>query len=136
MVENEQSCLALPTLPNTIVVAGGGKNVAWMSADWLQGKRVGYWGDIDSEGFSILSDVRSKVSHVRPLMMDRETVDAFQARMVAEPDSVQSEPAGLTDTERALFRELRANQFKDARLEQERLPLDYVQSVLCDWLRC
>ena len=77
IIENEQSCLALTNIPNTIAVSGGGKNLAWMKAKWLTQKNVGYWGDVDSEGFSILSDARSKLRSITSLMMDELTVQTF-----------------------------------------------------------
>ncbi len=108
VVENEQSCLALSNVRNTIAVSGGGKNVAWMKAGWLAGKNVAYWGDIDSEGLAILSDARSKLSGITPLMMDELTVETFAERMVPGPDSVSKDPAALTEKELALFKGLRA----------------------------
>ncbi|KZY96874.1 hypothetical protein A3746_22190, partial [Oleibacter sp. HI0075] len=35
VIENEQSCLSLDNIPDTIAVSGGGKNVSWMRANWL-----------------------------------------------------------------------------------------------------
>ncbi len=134
VIENEQSCLALSNVPNTIAVSGGGKNVAWMKAEWLAEKNVGYWGDIDSEGFSILSDARSKLSSITPLMMDELTVETFAARMVPEPDSVSKDPIALTDKELALFKNLRTDRYADRRLEQERLPMEYVAQNIEEWL--
>jgi hypothetical protein len=134
IIENEQSCLALNTIPDTIAISGGGKNVAWMRAGWLAAKRVGYWGDIDSEGFSILSDARSKLSTITPLMMDAATVEVYQERMVAEPDSVFKEPIALTEEELDLFKGLRSEQYANTRLEQERLPMDYVTKVIESWI--
>jgi hypothetical protein len=133
VIENEQSCLALNDIPNTIAVSGGGKNVAWMKSEWLAGKNVGYWGDIDSEGFSILSDVRTKLSSVGVLMMDKVTVEIFEDRMVAEPDSVSKDPVALTDTELILFKQLRSDHYVNRRLEQERLPMDYVMKNIASW---
>lgn len=134
IIENEQPCLALPDIPNTIAIAGGGKNVAWMQAQWLPAKRVGYWGDIDSEGLSILSDARSKQSTITPLMMDMQTVDAYRQRMVDEPGSVIKEPIALTRAERELFSALRGRRYGHTRLEQERLPIDYVTRAIDLWL--
>ena len=135
VIENEQSCLALNNIPDTIAVSGGGKNVAWMEAGWLFEKNVGYWGDIDSEGFSILSNARSKLSSITPLMMDSETVEIYQDRMVAEPNSVSKVPIALTEEELSLFKKLRAKHYANTRLEQERLPMDYVIKQLKSWLR-
>tara|TARA_Y100001963_G_scaffold53600_1_gene75114 strand:+ start:3156 stop:4421 length:1266 start_codon:yes stop_codon:yes gene_type:complete len=133
VIENEQSCLSLDNIPDTIAVSGGGKNVSWMKANWLASKRVAYWGDIDSEGFAILSDVRSKLSTVIPLMMDSDTVEAYRDRMVDEPESVAREPLALTARELILFRMLRNGDFGCARLEQERLPIDFVYEKLRLW---
>lgn len=131
--ENEQSCLALPAVPNTIAVSGGGKNITWMQASWLANKRIAYWGDIDSEGLAILSLIRGKLDHVCALMMDEATVLTFQDRMVGEPNSVFQEPSALLPEERMLFRSLRAGNYANTRLEQERIPLDYVTKVISQW---
>lgn len=134
VIENEQSCLALSDVRNTIAVSGGGKNVLWMKAGWLADKNVAYWGDIDSEGLAILSDARSKLSSITPLMMDEQTVKAFAERMVPEPDSVSKDPVALTEKELALFKALRADQYADKRLEQERLPMEYVAQNIDAWV--
>ncbi len=134
VIENEQSCLALRDVHNTIAVSGGGKNVSWMKAGWLADKNVGYWGDIDSEGLAILSDARSRLSSITPLMMDELTVKTFAERMVPEPDSVSKDPVSLTETELALFKGLRADQYADKRLEQERLPMEYVAQHIDAWV--
>ncbi len=135
IIENEQSCLALNHMTDTIAIAGGGKNVAWMTATWLAAKRVGYWGDIDSEGLAILSDARSKLSTITSLMMDARTVENYQERMVAEPDSVAKEPIALTESELDLLRSLRSKKYVNTRLEQERLPMDYVIKTINAWIR-
>lgn len=134
VIENEQSCLSLSDVHNTIAVSGGGKNVSWMKAGWLADKNVGYWGDIDSEGLAILSDARSRLSSITPLMMDELTVKTFAERMVPEPDSVSKDPVALTETELALFKGLRADQYADKRLEQERLPMEYVAQHIDAWV--
>ena len=130
VVENIQSGLACPNLENSIVVCGGGKNISWMNAKWLQHKQVFYWGDIDSEGLNILSMVRQKIPHVIALMMDEATVLQFQNHMVDEPDSIFSEPQYLTADELKLFHDLRAQTFKNRRLEQERISVDWVHRYL------
>lgn len=134
VIENEQSCLSLNNVPDTIAVSGGGKNISWMNAGWLANKRVGYWGDIDSEGLGILSDTRRKVSAITPLMMDAKTVELYRGRMVDEPESAFREPSALTDEELKLFRMLRQGDYGKKRLEQERLPMEYVYMNLKLWI--
>ena len=40
VIENEQSCLTLNNIANTIAVSGGGKSVSWMRAEWLSAEAV------------------------------------------------------------------------------------------------
>lgn len=130
VVENEQSCLALPPIADVIAVAGGGSNVSWLSADWLADKKVGYWGDIDAHGLAILGSARGKLAKIEPMMMDRATVEAFSKRMVEEPEPSSTAPSGLTVAEEELYRFLRKKACGLSRLEQERIPQDYIKTAL------
>ena len=134
VVENLQSGLALPDLDDTIAVIGGGRNVSWMDAPWLAAKRVGYWGDIDTWGLSILSDARANLATLEPLMMDLATLKVHEERMVLEPEPLSTLPAQLTSQEQQLFLDLTAGRFLSTRLEQERVSSDYVSSALKIWL--
>lgn len=134
VVENVQSGLALPKLDDSIAVFGGGKNVSWLSAKWLERKRVAYWGDIDSEGFGILADARHRLPWIDAVLMDRQAVLIHQERMVDEPLSVLAEPSPLLLDEINLFRDLRAGHFGKHRLEQERIAPEYAEAALLSWL--
>ncbi|MCO6413242.1 MAG: hypothetical protein J5I92_10895 [Thiogranum sp.] len=131
VVENVQSGYGLPVLDDTVAVFGGGNNVAWLDAPWLKAKRVAYWGDIDTWGLKILGAVRARLPEVVPLMMDEATLERFRERAVTEPESVESLPENLTSAESRLFEELKAGAL---RLEQERLPPDYISTRLLAWL--
>ena len=133
VVENVQSGLALPPMKDTIAVVGGGKNVAWMDAKWLEPKHVGYWGDIDTWGFSFLSDARSKVPGLTALMMDRATLLTHEDRMDVESKPVVALPQFLKEDEISLFKDLNAGKFKSNRLEQERISSDYIHQKLKYW---
>ncbi|NOX08763.1 MAG: hypothetical protein GXP22_04615 [Gammaproteobacteria bacterium] len=133
VVENMQSGLGLPLLKDTIAVLGGGKNVSWMDADWLKSRRVAYWGDIDTWGLSILSDVRSKLSSVKAIMMDSDTLGQHEDRMVVEPEPLQYLPEFLTDSEAKIFSNLKNGYYQGSRLEQERLSPDYIRIKLEAW---
>jgi len=134
VVENLQSGLALPDMDDTIAVIGAGKNVAWLDAQWLHHKRVGYWGDVDTWGLLILSEARRRFSQVEPLMMDVETLKAHEDRMVIDPNPQMTLPSYLHEKEIILFNDLVAKKFKSNRLEQERLSSDYVHQKIQDWL--
>lgn len=127
VVENEQTCSILPDINDTIVVAGGGKNVAWLSASWLEDKNVFYWGDIDADGLLILSQARQNCPHIEPLMMDRNTVLKHQELMVDDGGRNLQVPLGLTSSERNLFVALKTGDFLGNRLEQERLDPEFVK---------
>ena len=133
VVENMQSGLGLPLLKDTIAVFGGGKNISWMDANWLKSRRVAYWGDIDTWGLSILSDVRSKLSSVKAIMMDADTLRYHEDRMAVEPEPLEHLPRFLTDSEAQIFSDLKAGNYQGSRLEQERLSPDYIRAKLEAW---
>jgi hypothetical protein len=135
IVENTQSGYALPALDDTIAVFGGGRNTAWMEADWLRTKLIGYWGDIDSWGLAILSEARLRQAHVHSLMMDEAVVLQHQTRMIDESESYKPLPEYLTKAEQQLFERLRNRYYGKTRLEQERLAPDYVLRHLNAWLQ-
>ena len=134
VVENLQSGLALPYMNDTIAVVGGGKNVAWMNAEWLYNKHVGYWGDIDTWGLFILSDARSQFALIESLMMDMDTLKAHEERMVVEPSPNLAIPPWLREDEMTLFNDLISRRFQPNRLEQERISSDYIRQKLQNWL--
>ncbi len=133
VVENDQSGYALPALPNTVAVIGGGRNLAWMEANWLRQKRVGYWGDLDSWGFLFLSEARQHQPHVESLLMDRETLLSHRKRMVQEPESYPGLPECLTGAEQMVLQEIRDGVHGNTRLEQERLSADHILNRLLSW---
>ena len=105
-----------------------------MDTAWLKAKHVAYWGDIDTWGLSILSDARSKLPSVEVLMMDKETLNIHENRMVGERKSVDIIPEFLTCSETQLFLDLKARSYLGARLEQERLSPDYLRTKLEKWV--
>jgi hypothetical protein len=134
VVESVQSGLGIPALPDTIVVFGGGKNVSWLAADWLNEKKVAYFGNIDTQGLAILADARAKLPNIQPLMMDRNTLACYQERMVATDCFDEIPSANFTTEEKALFDSLHKGVNGKNRLEQERLPPDYIKENLKSWL--
>lgn len=133
IIENLQSGLGLPDMPDTIAVAGGGKNLTWLDAPWSMKKRLGYWGDIDTDGLLMLSQARTKVSHIEPLMMDLATFQNFSHHGVEGHRQLGNLPLALTQEEARLFEYLVNTQGVN-RLEQERLPSDYVRAALSVWI--
>jgi hypothetical protein len=69
IVENRDSRLWFPPVPDTVVVEGGGKAAAALLANvpWIRSAdHVVYWGDIDAEGYAILNHFRATLAVPTP----------------------------------------------------------------------
>jgi hypothetical protein len=125
VTENEMTFLTLPSLPATFALFGGGFMVQNLARiPWLAECPIFYWGDLDAQGFQILSRLRSLHPHVISLMMDWQTFSTFADYCVAStPCAVRSLPH-LSPEEHDLFLHLAEHTL---RLEQERI--DYTSMV-------
>jgi hypothetical protein len=123
VTENEMTFLTLPPQGNTFALFGGGfmvRNLGRIS--WLAECPILYWGDLDAQGFQILSNLRSLFPHVTSIMMDWETLSTFSAFCVSSTPSPVRQLPHLTPEEHALFLHLAEN---NLRLEQERISHAY-----------
>lgn len=79
VTENMMNFLTLPRLVRTIAIwSGGGFNVSYLrDIAWLKSKQFFYWGDIDAQGFQILSQCRGYFPNTVSVMMERETLESF-----------------------------------------------------------
>lgn len=132
ITENETNFLVFPPAAESIVVFGAGYGwSALEKAEWLTRCTTHYWGDIDTHGFAILDQLRSRFDHVESFLMDRATLMAHETLWGEEDDQVVHDLPRLTATERALFDELRDNRIrKGLRLEQERVGFQWVKAGL------
>ena len=123
ITENKMTFLTLPALPDTFALHGGGFKVSGLAAiAWLRECPIIYWGDLDAQGFQILSQLRAIFPHVVSLMMDEATLQTFSDFCVAGvPCSIRQLPY-LTPDERTLFLRLAEG---NIRLEQERISHEY-----------
>jgi hypothetical protein len=131
ITENKMNFLTLPDLPCTMAIwSGGGFRVSCLrNARWLEGKNIYYWGDIDEHGFQILHQLRSYFGQVRSIMMDRETFDRYQAFAAPGERNKAERLSLLTEEESALYDHLKSRPTHN-RLEQEKIPQDYVDDCL------
>lgn len=118
--------LALPPLPGVIAIHGGGFAVGELaSVPWLSHVPLLYWGDLDSNGFAILNQLRSHHGHVTSLMMDAPTLDRYRDLCVEEPTPSKATCSHLTPSEQeALALVLAGDEscnLRTLRLEQERI---------------
>jgi hypothetical protein len=127
VTENKMVFLTLPHFSCTFAIFGEGFTVSSLKAvPWLADCPIFYWGDLDAQGFQILSLLRANFPHVISLMMDEVTLQAFSNFCVeGTPCTVQQLPH-LTSEEQALFQHLAR---ENIRLEQERI--DYAYALQC-----
>ena len=123
VTENEMTFLTLPTRKDTFAIFGGGFKVSDLGlVSWLADCPIFYWGDLDAQGFQILSSLRALFPHVTSVMMDWETFSAFSAFCVTGTPTAARQLPYLTPEEHALFLHLAEN---NLRLEQERISHAY-----------
>ncbi len=134
ITENKINGLSFPATPDSLVIFGLGYGIGSVKdAPWLCDKAIYYWGDIDTHGFAILSQVRSYFPNAKSLLMDHETLLGHRQLWVQEEDDKRFEGIleNLTDVERKLYTMIKDNILGErVRLEQERLPFAYVRSRL------
>lgn len=134
ITENKINGLSFPQAPDSLVIFGLGYGVqALKDTDWLRGKEIFYWGDLDTHGFAMLSQLRGYFPQTRSMLMDRATLLDFRHLWVAEEAEKRclAELPDLSDEERRLYEDLRSNSLGDnVRLEQERIAFSRLQHWL------
>lgn len=119
--ENLESVLAMPDVPGAVVVHGSGYAAGRLAAvPWIRAARLVYWGDLDSDGFQILSRLRSGGVDVASILMDVAAVERYRDLAGAEPRTAPGDLSALTDAESAAFALLQS--LGGLRIEQERIP--------------
>ncbi|MBP5456221.1 MAG: hypothetical protein J6Y37_06950 [Paludibacteraceae bacterium] len=123
IVENKINMLSFPIRNDSIVIWGHGFGIEVLkNVEWLNSKHIYYWGDIDAQGFEILSQVRTYFPSTQSFMMDKETFERFNENDKGTKSNVATE-LNLSKEELELYDYLKNN---DLRLEQEKIPFDYV----------
>lgn len=143
-------------------IHGGGRAVSLLAQmPWLVNARVLYWGDLDSHGFGILNQLRAQGVDAESVLMDEGTLREFADLVVSEPSPDTSDLTYLTAEEQSALDLLSDESFLlgtplahevtptiksavprrpgnglgTARLEQERIDLDYSTGKLRKALR-
>lgn len=128
IAENLMNFLTLPDLENSFAIFGSGYAVQSLKfTEWLSRCPIFYWGDLDADGFKILSQLRSYFPRVISVMMDAKTFEIFQEFSVPVPEVNLENLQHLTSEEANLYNYLVTHQ---RRLEQERIRQDYVERTL------
>jgi hypothetical protein len=121
-------------MPGAIVIFGLGYGISSLrDAGWLGEREILYWGDIDTHGFSILSQLRGYFPRTRSLLMDRETLMEFRHLWGVEDDDKRctNELPNLSEAERDVYLDLKGNVLgENVRLEQERIAFGWLRQSL------
>lgn len=126
VVENKTTLyttLTLPKMNDTIAIFGSGYSVYNLkNVRWFDNLELLYWGDIDVQGFEILSQFRTYFPQTKSILMDKQTFDQFFENDKGTPTNISTK-LNLTDEEQQLYDILKTNNW---RLEQEKITFDYV----------
>ena len=135
IVENGATFDSLPGIPGTLALWGEGNAVqALRGMDWLNALPLYYWGDMDLDGLAILSRFRRSFPHVKSLAMGLDDFLRFEEFAVDTPESAGSPGRGIPDSRFLNEDENRLKEFllersKANRLEQERIPMEYILKI-------
>lgn len=134
ITENKINGLAFPDIEEAIVIFGLGYGIhSLANIQWFKDKAIYYWGDIDTHGFAMLSQLRSYYPQVKSLLMDDATLQQFLPMAVVEPETkrcIATLPY-LTPQEQNVYQSLCQNIHGEGiRIEQERIHFDYVMRRL------
>jgi len=126
VVENKTTLyttLTLPIMKNTIAIFGSGYGVYNLkNVNWFTNIEILYWGDIDVQGFEILSQFRGYFPQTKSVLMDIVTFKKFFENDLGTPTNINIQ-LNLTNDEIKLYDNLKTNNW---RLEQEKIPFKYV----------
>lgn len=129
IVENKITTLSFPKLKNSIVIFGSGYKVGVLKGIfWFANKNIYYWGDIDKDGFAILSQARGYFGQIKSFLMDEKVIELFSHLSVKDKKNQNKikKLDNLTNSEQKIYKILQDG----FRLEQEKIPFGYVLDIL------
>jgi hypothetical protein len=96
-------------------------------AQWLADCAIWYWGDLDAQGFAILSQLRGYWPRTRSFLMVAGTLARYREAVVTGTAAEETDLTNLEEEEAAVYRQLVAHNW---RLEQERISHADVQKAV------
>lgn len=129
---NIENFLTLPQLRDTMVIFGSGYALRDLKLVlWLKDMKIYYWGDIDAQGFEILSALRDMFSQTQSVLMNKTVYDTFKYLCSIGTKSNVTALLHLTEEETSLYQHIKGLLDKN-RLEQERIPHEFVLQSFMD----
>jgi hypothetical protein len=119
-MENEINFLSFPRVNESMAIFGAGYGwEALARCPWLHACALHYWGDIDTHGFGILSQLRTHFDHAESFLMDRATLNMHREFWGIEDSPLRVDLLRLTKEEQALYSSLQHDSIREGlRLEQ------------------
>ncbi|MBO6293261.1 MAG: hypothetical protein J6N51_13560 [Selenomonas sp.] len=132
IVENKLTGIKFPDVEGAIVIFGIGNAITDSDViPWLTDMPIYYWGDLDTDGFSILSRARKLYPQIESFCMDMDTLNTYKGKSVRIESGAHNEDySGLYETEKRVFDSLHIDDCVSVRLEQERIPIEHALSKL------
>jgi hypothetical protein len=129
ITENEINFLSFPQASDSCVIFGGGYRVDLLEkTPWLHAAEIYYWGDIDTHGLNILSQLRAVLPQTRSFFMNEELLLRYRLLWSEEKTPYPGVFSHLTPMEHDLALKLQAGAWgKGVRLEQERIRFSEVE---------
>ncbi|MEM7591386.1 MAG: Wadjet anti-phage system protein JetD domain-containing protein [Cyanobacteria bacterium P01_A01_bin.83] len=104
IAENKMNFLTLPNLKDSFAIWGSGYGIQILrSVSWLCERNIFYWGDIDIDGFKILSQFRGYFPQTISVMMNRDTYKNFERFVVDVELSIPEHLSDLNSEEYDLY---------------------------------
>ncbi len=123
VIENQVTFLTFPPVKNGMAIWGKGYSVKEIKGKNLENSQIWYWGDLDAQGFHILSIFRKNYPQVHSFLMDQLTYDKFQIYVVRGKAFQGDIPPNLSLEEKEMCQKLMEN---NLRLEQEHISQHWV----------
>ncbi len=134
IVENKITTLSFPQVKNSMVIFGSGYGIEILrDVECLKSKKLFYWGDIDRDGFAILSQARAYYEHLRSIFMDEELIKRFSIYATKDTNLKKTKKIlpNLNEQELIIYDRLVDDYYaKNFRLEQEKVHIDYIKEKL------
>ena len=124
VIENKTTFLSFPIIKDSLIIFGEGYGVSKLEdIDWLKEIEILYWGDIDIDGFAILSQFRRYYPQTKSLLMDIDTFKRYKDfAVIYKQNKTAPKLDNLTIKEQELYRYLLLE--NGIRLEQEQIPFN------------
>ncbi|MFP4363911.1 MAG: Wadjet anti-phage system protein JetD domain-containing protein [Spirochaetia bacterium] len=125
IIENKASFLSFPQVEDSLALWGMGKAVCLLEdMSCLMDKEVFYWGDIDKDGFEILSMVRRFLPDTLSICMDCKTYLDHEKYALSSHAFLLREDLHLTNDEYKAYKLIA--KLEKNRLEQEKISRPYL----------